>query len=94
MSEVPLCRMIRSRGHSDFLGSSSYQHRRTPELVLQKNHASVRITFRPPGAESGFSGFVCAAASLGCSKWLSEGITKDWERVGGLHLGQDPTRDR
>jgi hypothetical protein len=27
------------------LGSSSSQHRRTPELVLQKSHASFRITF-------------------------------------------------
>ena len=33
------------------LGPSSSQHRRTPELVLQKSHASFRITFRPPGAE-------------------------------------------
>ena len=33
------------------LGSSSSQHRRTPELVLQKSHASFRITFRPPSAE-------------------------------------------
>ena len=33
------------------LGSSSSQHRRTLELVLQKSHASFRITFRPPGAE-------------------------------------------
>ncbi|KAJ1480681.1 hypothetical protein T484DRAFT_1956065 [Baffinella frigidus] len=30
------------------LGSSSSQHRRTPELVLQESHASFRITFRPP----------------------------------------------
>jgi len=30
------------------LGSSSFQHRRTPELVLQKSHASFRITFSPP----------------------------------------------
>ena len=29
----------------------SFRHRRTPELVLQKCHASFRITFRPPGAE-------------------------------------------
>ena len=33
------------------LGPSSSQHRRTPELVLQKRHASFRITFSPPGAE-------------------------------------------
>ena len=33
------------------LGSSRSQHRRTPELVLQKSHASFRITFRPPGAD-------------------------------------------
>jgi hypothetical protein len=33
------------------LGSSSTQRRRTLELVLQKRHASFRITFRPPGAE-------------------------------------------
>ena len=32
------------------LGSSSSQQRRTPGLVLQKSHASFRITFRPPGA--------------------------------------------
>ena len=31
------------------LGSSSSQHRRTPELVLQKSHASFRITYLPPG---------------------------------------------
>ena len=29
------------------LGCSSPQHRRTPVLVLQKSHASFRITFRP-----------------------------------------------
>ena len=33
------------------LGSSSSQHGRTPKLVLQEEHASFRITFRPPGAE-------------------------------------------
>ncbi|KAJ1470919.1 hypothetical protein T484DRAFT_3566487 [Baffinella frigidus] len=38
------------------LGSSSSQHRRTPELVLQKRHASFRITFRLPGAEDPSSG--------------------------------------
>ena len=32
--------------HSGPLGSSSSQHRRTPELVLQKSRASFRITFR------------------------------------------------
>jgi len=37
--------------HLGPLGSSSSQHRRTPELVLQRSHASFRITFRPPGAE-------------------------------------------
>ena len=30
------------------LDSSSSQHRRTPELVLQKDHASFRITSGPP----------------------------------------------
>ena len=32
------------------LGSSSSQHMRTLELVLQKSHASFWITFSPPGA--------------------------------------------
>ena len=46
-------------GHSGPLGpldSSSSQHRRTPELVLQKSHASFRITFRPPHAWGGTVG--------------------------------------
>ena len=30
------------------LGSSSSQHRRTPEIVLKKDHASFRITSGPP----------------------------------------------
>ena len=30
------------------LGSSSSKHRRTPEIVLQKDHASFRITSSPP----------------------------------------------
>ena len=30
------------------LGSSSSQHRRTPEIVLLKGHASFRITSGPP----------------------------------------------
>ena len=29
-------------------GSSSSQHRRTPELILQKGHASCQVTFSPP----------------------------------------------
>jgi hypothetical protein len=33
-------------------GSSSSQHRRTLELVLQKSHVYFRITFRPPGTAS------------------------------------------
>ena len=33
------------------VGSSSFQGRRTPELVLQKSRASFRITFRLPGAD-------------------------------------------
>ena len=30
------------------LGSSSSQHRRTPEIVLKKDHDSFRITSDPP----------------------------------------------
>ena len=33
------------------LGFSSSQHRQTPELLLQKSHASVRMKFRPSGAK-------------------------------------------
>ena len=44
-------RMVGVGPFLDPSGSSSFKHRRTPELALQKSHASFRNTFRPPGAE-------------------------------------------
>jgi hypothetical protein len=41
----PSTRFFRSLGP---LVSASSQHRRTPEIVLQKGHASFRITSSPP----------------------------------------------
>ena len=48
-------------------GSSKSQHRQTPKVVLQKSHASFRITFRPPGAEDrGRNRLKGSSGPLGC----------------------------
>jgi hypothetical protein len=39
------------KGSFRFFSSFETQHRRTPEIVLQKGHASFRIAFRPPCTE-------------------------------------------
>jgi hypothetical protein len=74
------------------LGFSSFQHRRTPEVVLQKSHASFRITFRPrPGAEDRgkhrLKGYPQSADVDGPASGFASGLEAASEFGGGKWLG-------